>query len=69
MVRFLTFALTGLLLIQQGRPSAKTSFTVVEASIQDMQTAMAEGRVTPRAIAPTARKTYDCRRLRGWMQR
>jgi len=50
MVRFLIFAFTGLLFIQQGRPSAKPSFTVVEASIQDMQTAMAEGRVTSREI-------------------
>src|SRR5215510_5042183 len=50
MIRSLIFALSGLLLIQQSRPPAKSSFTVVEASIQDMQTAMAEGRVTSHEI-------------------
>jgi amidase len=50
MVRFLVFVFTGLLLIQQGRLPARPSFNVVEASIQEMQTAMAEGRVTSREI-------------------
>jgi amidase len=50
MIRSLIFALASLLLIQQSRPPAKPAFTVVEASIQEMQTAMAEGRTTSREI-------------------
>src|SRR5687767_1238441 len=53
MMRSLIFAVAGLLLATQGRPPAAPSerpFTVVESSIREMQTAMAEGRVTAREI-------------------
>ena len=53
MMRSLIFAVAGLLLATQGRPPAAPAeqpFTVVESSIREMQTAMAEGRVTAREI-------------------
>jgi amidase len=53
MMRSLIFAVAGLLLATQGRPPASPAeqpFTVVESTIRDMQTAMAEGRVTAREI-------------------
>ena len=53
MMRSLIFAVAGLLLATQGRPPAAPAeqpFTVAESSIREMQTAMAEGRVTAREI-------------------
>src|SRR6266511_5896736 len=53
MMRSLIFAMTGLLLAAQSRPPASPAeqpFTVVESSIREMQTAMAERRVTAREI-------------------
>src|SRR5215475_15180049 len=53
MMRYLIFAMAGLFLTAQSRPPAsppKQSFTVVESTIRDMQTAMAEGRITAREI-------------------
>jgi amidase len=53
MIRSLIFAMTGLLLAVQSRPPASPAeqpFTVVESSIREMQTAMAERRVTAREI-------------------
>src|SRR5262247_2770766 len=51
MMRSLIFAMAGLLLAAQSRPPASPAeqpFTVVESSIREMQTAMAERRVTSR---------------------
>src|SRR5215813_816508 len=53
MMRSLIFAMTSLLLAAQSRPPASPAeqpFTVVESSIREMQTAMAERRVTAREI-------------------
>src|SRR5262245_15281826 len=51
MMRYLIIATTILLLAAQGRPPASPkSFTVVESTIREMQTAMAEGRITAREI-------------------
>jgi len=53
MTRSLILAMAGLLLAAQSRPPAASGeqpFTVVESSIREMQTAMAEGRVTAREI-------------------
>ncbi len=53
MMRSLIFAMAGLLLATQSRPPAspaRQSFTVVESTIREMQTAMAEGRITAREI-------------------
>lgn len=50
MTRALLIAFASLLLLTQSRPSAPQPFTVVEASIRDMQTALAEGRITSREI-------------------
>src|SRR5262252_5090888 len=53
MMRSLIIAMAGLLLATQGRPPASPAeqpFTVVESSIREMQTAMAERRVTSREI-------------------
>jgi amidase len=53
MTRSLIFAMAGLLLTIQSKPPATPAeqpFTVVESSIREMQTAMAEGRVTAREI-------------------
>src|SRR5499426_3542139 len=53
MMRSLIFATAGLLLAAQSRPPASPTeqpFTVVESSIREMQTAMAERRVTSREI-------------------
>jgi amidase len=53
MMRSLIFAMAGLLLATQSRPTASPAgqpFTVVESTIREMQTAMAEGRVTSREI-------------------
>src|SRR5262252_7861276 len=53
MMRSLIIAMAGLLLATQGRPPASPAeqpFTVVESSIREMQTAMAERRVTAREI-------------------
>src|SRR5262252_7812214 len=53
MMRSLIFVTAGLLLAAQSRPPASPAeqpFTVVESSIREMQTAMAERRVTAREI-------------------
>jgi amidase len=53
MLRSLIFVAAGLLLAAQSKPPAAPSerpFTVVESSIREMQTAMAEGRITAREI-------------------
>jgi amidase len=53
MMRSLIFVTAGLLLATQSRPPASPAeqpFTVVESSIREMQTAMAERRVTSREI-------------------
>src|SRR5215831_871918 len=53
MMRSLIVAMAGLLLAAQSRPPAAPAgqpFTVVESTIREMQTAMAEGRVTSREI-------------------
>jgi amidase len=53
MMRSLIFAMAVLLLATQSRPPAalaKQPFTVVESTIREMQTAMAEGRITAREI-------------------
>src|SRR5499426_2296268 len=53
MMRSLIVAVAGLLLATQSRPPASPAgqpFTVVESTIREMQTAMAEGRVTSREI-------------------
>ena len=53
MIRYLIFAMAGLLLAAQSKPPAAPagpSFTVVESTIREMQTAMAEGRTTAREI-------------------
>ena len=53
MMRSLIIAMAGLLLATQSRPPAapaKQPFTVVESTIHEMQTVMAEGRVTSREI-------------------
>src|SRR5262249_48396799 len=53
MMRSLIVAMAGLLLAAQSRPPAapaRQPFTVVESTIREMQTAMAEGRVTAREI-------------------
>ena len=53
MMRSLIFAMAGLLLATQSRPPAspaRQSFTVVESTIREMQTAMAEGHITAREI-------------------
>jgi amidase len=53
MMRSLIFAMAGLLLATQSRPPASPArqpFTVVESTIREMQTAMAEGRTTAREI-------------------
>src|SRR6185295_1410388 len=50
MTHSLVFATIALLLAQSAPPSSKQSFTVVEASIREMQTAMQQGRVTSREI-------------------
>jgi amidase len=53
MKRSLIFAMAGLLLAAQGKlpaAPARQPFTVVEATIREMQTAMAEGRITSREI-------------------
>jgi amidase len=53
MMRSLIIAMAGLLLATQSRPPASPAeqpFTVVESSIREMQTAMAERRVTAREI-------------------
>jgi hypothetical protein len=51
MMRSLIFVMAGLLLSPQSRPPAAPAgqpFTVVESTIREMQTAMAEGRITDR---------------------
>src|SRR5262252_2827259 len=53
MMRSLIIAMAGLLLAAQSKPPASPAeqpFTVVESSIREMQTAMAERRVTAREI-------------------
>ncbi len=51
MTRYLIITMAVLLLAAQGRPPASPkSFTVVESTIREMQTAMAEGRITARQI-------------------
>jgi amidase len=52
-MRYLILAMAGLLLAIQSKPPvapARRPFTVVESTIREMQTAMAEGRVTSREI-------------------
>src|SRR6185295_794582 len=46
----LVFATVALLLAQSAPPSSKQTFTVVESSIREMQTAMREGRITSHQI-------------------
>ena len=53
MTRSLIFAMAGLLMATQSKPPAapaRQPFTVVESTIREMQTAMAEGRITAREI-------------------
>lgn len=53
MMRSLIFMMAGLLLATQSKPPAapaRQSFTVVESTIREMQTAMAEGRGAAREI-------------------
>jgi amidase len=50
MTHSLVLATVALLLSQSAPHSSKQSFTVVESSIREMQTAMAEGRITSREI-------------------
>src|SRR5262245_60574797 len=53
MMRSLIVVMAGILLATQSKPPAapaRQSFTVVESSIREMQTAMAEGRITAREI-------------------
>src|SRR5262245_51806306 len=53
MTRSLIFVMVGLLLAAQSKPPAapaRQPFTVIESTIREMQTAMAEGRITSREI-------------------
>src|SRR6266404_1774987 len=50
MTHTLVFATVALLLAQSAPPSSKQTFTVVESSIREMQTAMREGRITSHEI-------------------